>query len=965
MKKTGLRHRKRKGVVLIISVGILALVAMIATSFALNMQVEYRGAVNYLNSARATAMAQAGIDKAIADIRYWVANNSYSTVITNINNYSTAETALGNGFYQVTIGDTGYTREEQKVNINALDQTDSVWIDALLSAGLTNTNVGRLIDYRDPDTTETAQLLASTGLVNITGLGSNETNSKNAPYATVDELRLVLNDDAKYNAVKNMVTVYAPILKGGLIGKYYSDRYTFSKFTILDLANYRGKVVELGQIRQALELNVSGTWYPWGTMPGADGDVSGWAEAHDAEFAGGYIAEDWNPLLVNGFGLDQFGVIWTGFIYIPESKVGQPITFKVRSEDGFRVIIDNTTILEDWADRSEIGGWTNPPSGTQIFTSGGWHPIRIDFYNNGGANLFELKWDAFPASDYVPAEYLGYQPASYYGNQYNDSTQAFYAPTSSTGTLYTGYNSAGIFKITSKGRVKRSDGTLLSEKQITTVVKLFNTWTQTTRAEFYAPWFSLYNDFSDGETKNANWLDTCPTDTDYWNSTTRKMHWEESYATVPDSIKLGYWDNFDEDVAYSVINLKGGKMTTCNGVTAWTTVTISGTPYSFPKTFSYTDATSSTSHGEMLSIEGANGTHCLKLWNPAYKERYSELNSNYYVPSAALGYDIFVRTYTQDNGQQQTNSGNWGYPASNRLTNPPPPPNTAVYTPEWVEPHLEIKLPAWSGSGPASYYHAVLKDGDSDLYYTDEVELNVPNTPSDNGNVDADSNYPMDSATKKANPYILAAIGVGANYTSYYSYLITNNGTPTGGNFVQGKSANNASSTNTDIVQFNACNMYSIDYNWWDSSALIKISTRGGDWYGADSEDVQYFDNIRIIYPKGYLVSAPFVSKYSTDSSNIKWGTVSWTADTPANTSITMYVRSDDALATTDSSWTNFPTNGTSLSALPSSGRQIQYKALLATTALNAANYQNSSATPVLRDITITYMLPLETLYRK
>ena len=136
MKKTGLRHRKRKGVVLIISVGILALVAMIATSFALNMQVEYRGAVNYLNSARATALAQAGIDKAIADIRYWAANNSYSAVISNITanypNPPTSETALGNGFYQVTIGDTGYTREEQKVNINALDQTDSVWIDALL-----------------------------------------------------------------------------------------------------------------------------------------------------------------------------------------------------------------------------------------------------------------------------------------------------------------------------------------------------------------------------------------------------------------------------------------------------------------------------------------------------------------------------------------------------------------------------------------------------------------------------------------------------------------------------------------------------------------------------------------------------------------------------------------------------------------------------------------------------------------
>ena len=899
-------------------------------------------------------MAQAGIDKAIADIRYWVANSSYSAVISNINSYSTAETSLGNGFYQVTIGDTGYTREEQKVNINALDQTDSVWIDALLSAGLTNTNVGRLIDYRDPDTTETAQLLASTGLVNITGLGSNETNSKNAPYATVDELRLVLNDDAKYNAVKNMVTVYAPILKGGLIGKYYSDRYTFSKFTILDLANYRGKAIELGQIRQALELNVSGTWYPWGTMPGADGDVSGWAEAHDAEFAGGYIAEDWNPLLVNGFGLDQFGVIWTGFIYIPESKVGQPITFKVRSEDGFRVIIDNTTILEDWADRSEIGGWTNPPSGTQTFTYAGWHPLRIDFYSGVGTNLFELKWDALVnPDDYIPAEYLGYQPASYYGNQYNDSTQAFYAPTSSTGTLYTGYNSAGIFKITSKGRVKRSDGTLLSEKQITTVVKLFNTCMQTTRAEFYAPWFSLYGDFSDGEIRNVNWLDTCPTDTDYLEAAApKRMHWEKSYTKVPDSLKLGYWDDFDEDVAHSVINLKGGKMTTINGITGWTTVRIGPTDYSFPSTFSYTDGTWTTSYGE-IAYQGANTSYCLNIWNPAYREKYAELNGNFYAPSAALGYDIFVRTYTQDNGQQQTGSATWWRSASKRLTNPGQP--TAAYTPAWCEAHLEIKRPTWP-SGSGATYLTLVKDGDADIWGSDQNEIYVPSKLAVN------TTYSMDAATGQALPYILAGIGRGTNLVSYWTYQTAANGDATFNN----QSRTSSSSTETGIVQLNGNNMYELSYPAQTSAVCEKILDRNAPWYGCNSEGASVFDNIRIIYPKGYLVSAPFVAKYSTDSSNVKWGTVSWTADTPTNTSITMYIRSADTLAAADNFATTF-SNGASLSA--STGRQIQYKALLATTLVSNANlsiyYQNSSATPVLRDITITYMLPFETLYKK
>ena len=236
------KNKEKKGVALIISVGVLALIAMVATSFAINMQIEYKGALNYLYAARAEAVAQAGIDKAIADIRTWAATCEYNTVMSNIaSNYpspNNTEVQLFDGaYYTVAV-----EREEQKVNINALDEADSVWIDRLYStgqaAGLTYDDIAKIIDYKDPDSNVTTELMTSAGRQVASG---DETNAKNAPYATVEELRLALKDDTdvKYNAIKDIVTVSAPIIRGGLIGKYYgTDTAGFNKDTILSLSNF-------------------------------------------------------------------------------------------------------------------------------------------------------------------------------------------------------------------------------------------------------------------------------------------------------------------------------------------------------------------------------------------------------------------------------------------------------------------------------------------------------------------------------------------------------------------------------------------------------------------------------------------------------------------------------------------------------------------------------------------------------
>lgn len=947
----------KRGVALIIAVGVLALVAMIATSFAINMQMEYRATLNFVNQSQAANLAQAGIDRAIADIRVWAANNTYDNTMNNIAaNYASpgTEVDITGGSYQVFV-----EREDQKININAIDETDYPWIDTLMAAGLSDAEVARIIDYRDPDSNALTQLLRSTGVIVAAG---NETNAKNAPYASVEELRLVLNNDTKYNAVKDLVTIYAPLIQGGLICRGYTNsRDAWSRDTILSLSYYSGKVIELGAMKEAKAAG-SAPWPPSGTFPGADGDNSGWSEAHDAEFAGGYLVTDWQ----NKYGLERYGMIYTGFIYIPDNKINQDITFRMRSEQGCRLFIDGVQLIADWTERT-MGSWpaTNVlTSGPVRFTRGGWHPIRFDFYNYENQNTLELKWNALGAEDYVPADYFAFYPASYYGRILSKWATSTYTAAS---TLGSDYDSGGIVKVVSIGRAKRADGTVLAEKRITSVVEAFNTLTQTTRSEFYAPWFSDYNDYSDGEVRNVTWLDTCPISADSWNGTS--MAWEtDAYSRSYDSVKLGYWDDFDDDVAYSVIHWRGGYLTRVSSVSNFSNVTFyDGRTFSVPRVVNWmADQRWDLSFGDTSLKQGFNGTYGLRLDSKgahdgyAPEERSAELNGNFYSPGAVLGYDIFARCYVYDDGQMQNGSSTWHRSPSRRLTNPGQP--VPVYTPSWLTGYFFLKEDPYvqGNPKPSGGYYTLIKDGDNDqgvysLYANDMNELDVPSYSIQDGTY---SLWPDETQY-----YILSAVGVGTSYRPFYTYK--NSG---GSAFVTGNMRAAASSTKTGVVKVRGNNLYYVDtfkfwqdvdagrpHLWNNEAFILKIAERNADWYGCDSKNVTQFDNFRVIYPKGFIVSAPFITKLPTDNATITWDSITWGGIIPGNTSITMYARAADTPSSTDNFAATYA-NGASISGL--SGRKFQYKALLATSALNPNDYSASSVTPVLTEVTATYHKP-------
>jgi hypothetical protein len=104
------------------------------------------------------------------------------------------------------------------------------------------------------------------------------------------------------------------------------------------------------------------------------------------------------------------------------------------------------------------------------------------------------------------------------------------------------------------------------------------------------------------------------------------------------------------------------------------------------------------------------------------------------------------------------------------------------------------------------------------------------------------------------------------------------------------------------------------------------------------------------VFPDGYLISAPKDAN-QPDGSTAGWGTLSWTAATPAGTNVKFQVAASNSAGSGFSfvgpdgtAATYFTTSGASLSQF-NGLRYLKYKAYLST--------NNTSLTPVLNDVTI------------
>ncbi len=834
MKKHFTKKRKMSGVALIVVIGVLSLLVIIGTYFAINMQLEYKAASNYLNSIKAKYLAEMGIQKTIADIRNHVKTDNYDDLIDYIQNYDTTEQEIsGVGTYQIFIGtESANVGEDEKTNLNALNDTDFTSIDALYALGLSYDDIAALIDYKDPDADETTSLYTSGGWVDCAG---DEANAKNLPFITLEEIKIIsTNIDDKYDSIKDDLTIFGPIIRGGLLAEYYGDITGFNKDTILTPSNYKGKVIELGEIRET-------------GMPGADD----WAENHDSEFAGEYLACD-----LDNFGFDYFGVRWEGYIDILPSQVGSPVYFWTRSDDGNRLYIDGELIIDNW----ELHGmWdlSSTESAGYTFESAGWHQIKLEYYDNDGENSIWLKWDTQDHSGwnwtddsvpFVPAECLGY-----------------YAPT------WTDYDSGGYYKITSTGQIKSSAGNVLAEDKITVVAKIFGVWTQTTRAEFYTPWYYTYDqsdtlNCSDGAINCVTFLDSCPTNSsDDWDS--------PGYQTVTDSLKLGFWDNFDEDVGYTMTMLDEA---------VWSDV------------------------DDYYTLDGDNE---LRIHALAYESIEVEINGAYYWLDSSSSYDLFARVWEYDTETCEDReeppwcvgwlfAKHWSYNWGLR-------PRTPAEDKNYYTLLKDEYLPYWTGSP--------VMGGLS------EINLDTVKT--------AEYSYSQGK--------VLGITGRGATYQVYV------NDTPT------------VSDVGNGSIPGSACLMTSNLYDYG-----VEVPPNGfPKSSGGTSEFTTWWDNVRIIPKRGWFISTP-----CSAGEKVTWGIISWTEKLPSGTDIVFNTRTADTqvgLGTAeDAGWSDSYTTFSGEDITSSDETEfIQYKATLST----VINYP--AQTPVLEDVTITYLPSVEILY--
>ena len=108
--------------------------------------------------------------------------------------------------------------------------------------------------------------------------------------------------------------------------------------------------------------------------------------------------------------VDNFSVRWSGLIQPLNSET---YTFTTRSDDGIRLWVNGTQLINNWNDHSAVNN-----SGSILLTAGVKYDIVLEYYENGGDALSQLSWSSptNPTSVIIPTTQLysscGGSPAS-------------------------------------------------------------------------------------------------------------------------------------------------------------------------------------------------------------------------------------------------------------------------------------------------------------------------------------------------------------------------------------------------------------------------------------------------------------------------------------------------------------------------------------------------------------------------
>lgn len=135
-----------RGIVLVVVIWALAFVGIVLSAFAFAMRTELEAARNFKEEAEASALAEAGIAMAIAELASAGTTGGAARIVPP---YDSGEIRLGRGSYRVVVTD-----ETGRIPLNGVSaevlqrllQNTGVW-----DASLRDTIVDAILDWQDPD----------------------------------------------------------------------------------------------------------------------------------------------------------------------------------------------------------------------------------------------------------------------------------------------------------------------------------------------------------------------------------------------------------------------------------------------------------------------------------------------------------------------------------------------------------------------------------------------------------------------------------------------------------------------------------------------------------------------------------------------------------------------------------------------------------------------------------------------
>jgi hypothetical protein len=491
------------------------------------------------------------------------------------------------------------------------------------------------------------------------------------------------------------------------------------------------------------------------------------------------------------------------------------------------------------------------------------------------------------------------------------------------------FNSGGFYEIHAKGILYNTDNqsAITAEKEVTAVVHVYDIWSKTTKEDFTAgdTDFDGIDDTGEGapEYEKVNWLNSCPV-----NSNDDDLLYGDSanYETIPGSIKLGFWDNFDEE-----------NFGTATGGYGWSWEHWQETIYEDIKISDkdndgdneLTTASHDFSSFELMGISSGQ-------WNAGQRFMVRAHYGNHSV-STWEGWEDTGALEFQGPGDTHKLFLNefrciyWGGQVDLNYDG-----NT-----EEVEDFMDSMLRAnWYGGG-----------GDHYMFINDLYESDAGGLYSGSGSQE----YPPDGNRINPSSVSYKLVVDDRSNPNYTPYLAVNSiGTA---HHVWGDPKGSMSKTYTaDNTNFHARpdlgDNDRYDFMWHDSgNSFLK-----NDWrlkLYANSR-IPEWDEVRIIYPEGFYTSPTFTLPAHSQLGAISWTeTIPESAD-PSSEKISLKINRGSGFVTPSSNGAVFGQSGD----LTGAASTLQFKVTL------SSDDVFHEQTPVFEDLSLTYLLPkTEILY--